>query len=502
MKVTFVVAGVENLGVEYLSSVLKEHGHQVSLVFDPKLFESEAIKNSRLRRLFDIKNQVVREIVDSEPDLIAFSVFTINYQWALETARSVKKKIDTPIIFGGIHATSVPEVVLKNDCVDMVCVGEGEYALLELVESLGEEPRYDIQNIWFKRDGEIVRNDVRPLIENLDTLPLPDKQLFYSKQPFLKKDYYIMTSRGCPFACTYCYNNVLKNLYRRKGKCYRRRSVQNVIDELKWAKSIFRPRRITFADDFFVLDAGWLREFIPRYKAEIGLPFLVMAHPNYIDREIANLLKEGGCFWIIMGIQSVSEVTRRRVLKRYLKNEQIIAAAQACHQVNLNFAVDHIFNIPYEGTKEQEEAFSFYNTIRPAAINAYWLQYFPRTEIIDIAKEAGIIDNEVIEKINRGETSTSMVIGIGGRDSINPQKSLNNFHFLFMVLPLLPRRVVNKMIERRWFLSHLRPPLILGVFIKFIQSLRVRRGYVYMDMIKASVYNLFRNMAIKLKSGL
>lgn len=499
MKVTFVVAGVENMGVEYLSSVLKEDGHQVSLVFDPKLFGSEAIQNSRLRRLFDIKHQLVREIIESAPDLIAFSVLTINYQWALEIARSLKKELDTPIIFGGIHSTSVPEAVLKNDCVDMVCVGESEYALLELVDSLGGKPRYDIQNIWFKRNGNFVRNDIGPLIEDLDSLPLPDKQLFYSKQPFSKRDYYIMASRGCPFACTYCCNNVLKKLYQGKGRFYRRRSVDHVMDELKWAKSTFRPRRITFADDFFVLDINWLKKFIPRYKNEIDLPFVVMSHPNYINREIVCLLKEGGCFWIIMGVQSVSEISRRKVLKRYVSNEQIIVAAQACHDEKMSFSVDHIFNIPYEGTKEQEEALSFYNTIRPAAINAYWLQYFPRAEIVDIAAEARIIDHKVIEKVNEGKASASMVIGIGRKDSINLQKNFNNFYFLFMILPLLPKNVVNKMIKRKWFLSHWRPPLIIGVLVKFVSSLGLGRGYVYTDMIKGIFYNIFRNLTIKLK---
>ncbi len=489
MKITFVIAGVENLGVEYLSSVLKSRGHQVSLVFDPRLFASEAIQNIGLSRVFNIKKRLAREVIDSKPDLIAFSVFTINYQWALEIARMIKQKISTPIIFGGIHATSVPEVVLENDCIDMVCVGEGEEAIVELVESLDKGERRDIPNIWFKQNNVIIKNELRDLIADLDSLPLPDKQLFYNQQPFAQRDYYIMSSRGCPFDCAYCSNNVWHNLYQGKGRHYRKRSADNVIKELAWAKASFKPRRVTFADDFFVSDAQWLEQFIFRYKAEIGLPFVAMGHPNHINGQTVGLLKKGGCFWLIMGVESVSKESREKTLKRFMNNAQVAQAAAACHSQKLNFAVDHIFNIPGEGLEEQIQALKFYNQIRPQAINAYWLQYFPKAQIIETARKLNIIQDKDIEKINRGEASASMVIALGGRDTIG-SNNLSGFYLLFMLLPLLPESWVEKIAGNKKFLSGFKAPRVLAIIAKVISSVRYGRSYVYTDMLSAIFYNI------------
>ena len=154
MNVTFVQAEAESLAIEYLSSVLKSHGHKTYLTFDPMLFDSPSVQNSYLSRKFDIREALVEQIKDTKPDLVSFSVFTGNYQWALSMARSVKKVLGVPIIFGGVHPTSVPEIVISEDCVDMVCVGEGEYALLELVEDLEQgRVNYETKNIWFKKLG-------------------------------------------------------------------------------------------------------------------------------------------------------------------------------------------------------------------------------------------------------------------------------------------------------------------------------------------------------------
>ncbi len=139
-RVTFIHTESESFAIELLSSILKENSHEVSLVFDNRLFDSAEIKNSILKRVFGQKDLILKQVKDSKPDLICFSAFTYNYQWALNTAQQIKKKIgNIPIIFGGIHPTLMPDLVIKNKCVDYVCVGEGEYALLELVNNLGKE---------------------------------------------------------------------------------------------------------------------------------------------------------------------------------------------------------------------------------------------------------------------------------------------------------------------------------------------------------------------------
>ena len=497
MKIVFVAIGVESLAIEILSSFLKKHHHQVGLVFDPKLFDSEALKFKKLSPLFDIKNEIVKQVINQKPDLIGFSVFTLNYQRALEIAGLIKKhNPKIPIIFGGIHPTSVPELVIKEKSVDMVCIGEGENALNELLKN---PTASNIKNIWFKRNGRIIKNPLRPLIKNLNLLPFPDKDLFHKIYPGFMKDYYTLSSRGCPFACTYCANNVLRNVYKGLGKPIRRRSPQNIINELIWAKEKFSPKKITFVDDIFVQDIKWLKQFTFLYKKKIKLPYVVLTHPRFVTLEIAKLLAKSGCYFLLFGIQSASEKTRKEILKRFETNHEIEQAALNCHLAKLPFSIDHIFNIPGEGIAEHEFALRFYNSLRPSIINSFWLQYFPKTEIINEAIRLKTLKPSMVSKINQGLTSTSLVVGLGNKDSINPKLLYTNFQFLFMLLPILPRKIIEKLIKKRIYLINFKPPIFINIAIKFFVNLKNKREGVYLDIIKNNSYFMFKNLFLKLK---
>ncbi len=502
MKITFVQSEIENLAVEYLSNILKSHGHSVYLAFDPKPFNTVAIKSSFGKRLFDIKDIFVKEIILSNPDLIAFSVLTGDYLWALDIAKSLKEKIDVPIIFGGIHPTSVPEVVINNKHVDIVCIGEGEYPLLELVDSLGSGINYSIKNLWFKRNGEIIRNEIRPLLEDLDSLPFPDKEIFYRKAPVFKNCYELMISRGCPYACSYCYNNIVKKIYKGKGRYLRIRSVGNVMEELNMAIEKYRPKYFSFRDDIFTMNKAWLKEFIIRYKKEINRGFFCFTHSKFIDEEIAKLLKYGGCYWLNIGVQTVSENNRCKILNRIGTNEEISHAAMNCNKAGLRFSVDHIFNIPYEGEKEYIDALKFYNKLRPSSINSYYMKYYPKTEIIDTAKEAGIIDDDIVKDIEMGKYSMPFILGAGEASKLkfynkDKEKTYNNFIFLFSLLPLIPQRLMIKMIEKKWY--NLSFPMFFTLLIKLIVKLRDDREYLYIAITRLT-YFAFQNLKLKFKS--
>ncbi|HPN57447.1 MAG TPA: cobalamin-dependent protein, partial [Candidatus Omnitrophota bacterium] len=159
MKIAFVNDCVERLGVEYISAILKNNGHQVQLFVDPQIFNNVYMQINRLSRYFDYSEKIIKDLVTYQPDLIGFSVDTESYQWASRTARRIKAHLRTPIIFGGIHPTSVPERVILNDSVDILCVGEGEYPMLELADSMSRG-RMDmsIKNLWFKTNGKIIKN--------------------------------------------------------------------------------------------------------------------------------------------------------------------------------------------------------------------------------------------------------------------------------------------------------------------------------------------------------
>ena len=269
MKIAFVCFEEEQLGVEYLSAVLKSRSHKTKLFFEPSLFNDSLLKIGFLSRLFSFKSIITKELENFKPGLVCFSTISDYYVNACDLAKSIKKSINVPVVFGGIHPTSVPEEVIKNSFVDYVVVGEGEYALLDLISALEKnKDATSIANIWTKKNKRVIRNPVRPLIENLDNLPFSDKELFYEKAPFLASRYTTVTSRGCPFRCTYCNNSYLQKLYS-GSKYFRRRSVDNVIEELKLAKKKYKPRWIIFHDETFTINTNWLKEFAYKYRKEI-----------------------------------------------------------------------------------------------------------------------------------------------------------------------------------------------------------------------------------------
>jgi len=506
MRVTFVQGAYENLAVEYLSSILKKGNHKVSLVIDPQLFNDPHLSNKLLGKFFDIRDILARKVIKTRPDLIAFSVFTSDYQWALDMAARIKQKNKKiPIIFGGIHPTSVPEVVIKEKNVDIVCVGEAEEALLELARSIDKKRKnYRIKNLWFKRKGKIIKNEIRSLLEDLDSLPFPDKDLFFSKLPFLKNYYLIMATRGCPYHCTYCANHVKAKIYRGKGKYLRIRSVENVIKELVWAKKKYlKLKMVGLPDDILPLNKEWLRKFIKRYKKEIGLPFVCYSHPRYMDEEIAQLLKEGGCFWLNMGLQTASEKNRIELLKRVETNEEVRQAVECCHKVNLKFSLDHIFGIPFEGEKEYVEGLKFYNELRPDWINVFWLAYFPKTEIIKLGKKAGYIDKKTEQEINEGKISTCCTLKIGTDEkdiSRTKQGEFKNFGLLYTLLPLIPKKVMTKIIKKRWYKKIPEVSGLVFFLAKFIARIPIGQVYLYTSELRNTVYLAFSIIKIKLRN--
>jgi len=152
MKITFVHRGRENLGIEYLSAILKKAGHSVSLAYDHGLFSTEdnLFYIPVLEKCFSQKKEILKTIEKTNPDAVAFSVYTGTYKWCCDVAKEIKEKFKLPIIFGGIHPTLVPEICLNNDFVDFVIVGEGEEALLEFANGM---PLEKIKNLCYKKNG-------------------------------------------------------------------------------------------------------------------------------------------------------------------------------------------------------------------------------------------------------------------------------------------------------------------------------------------------------------
>ena len=469
MKVLFVYSGYENLGVEMLSAVLRRAGHQTALAFDPRLFDDHYTRIPALARHLDGRPAVLRRARQEAPDLLAFSVVTEDYVWACQVARQLKRQLGLPVVFGGVHVTSVPAVVMENPFVDYAIVGEGEQALLELVRCLEQGVAPDrVPNLWYRRGARVQHNPVAPLIEDLDSLPLPDKQLFYEQLPYLRSDYLTMTSRGCPHRCSYCYNGHMQELYRGKGRYLRRRSVEGVLHELRQARARYPLRRIQFYDDVFTTDRGWLERFAGPYAEQIGLPFWCSVNPAFVDRQVAQLLALMGCWEVQMGVQTVDRRLRREVLRRPESLEQIRRAVALLGEQKIKVVVDNISGTPGETAETLEASLRFYSQLRPARISDYHLRYYPATEMMQIAQQQGLVDEQRLAQLERGEGSESFALG----GSQQPRH--RRLRSLLHLVPLLPERLMQQLLRRKLYRYLPQNDLLMKVLLRLVEMLRGR----------------------------
>lgn len=380
MKVLFVFPNIlkyENIsfGIGSLSSYLKEHGHRTALVdFTYSMSKSKAL----------------RRVLDFQPDLIAFSTTTGDFLFSCGLARYFKKRYPAPIIFGGVHPTIEPEESIAHPDVDMICVGEGEEALRELLDSL-DSPREDIRNLWFKSGDRIVKNPVRPLIEDLDSLPVVDRELFHYEKllPLRAYEGQIMVGRGCPYQCSYCINPVLQEIYRDRGRFVRHRSVDNVIGEAKGLVERYSVKCLYFCDDVFVLNRKWLEEFCAAYRREIGLPFRCQARPEMINAEVCRLLKDAGCFNMQMGIEAGSQRIRNDILNRRMSNRRIIDAAADIRAAGLTLYAYNMIGLPCETEGDILETIDLNRKINPDFMQTSIFQPYPGTGLKSICEREG-----------------------------------------------------------------------------------------------------------------
>jgi len=437
MKVLFYHYGNENwFGVGYLSAALKNLGHETDLLLEPP---TDMYFNIPLLNMIDVKKKLLKKAVAYKPDLIAFSSTTYAFPHVRKMMAMIKSKLDVPIIIGGVHATTLPEHTLKNSSADMVCIGEGDEAIVDVVNALETGKSCDdIKNIWVKKkDGIIIKNEIRPLIEDLDKLPLPDNEIF-AKYNCISSEYNIMTSRGCPFNCTYCCNNFYRQIYKDKGTYVRRKSPENVITELKDAKEKYKIKSVYFWDDVFITNKKWLLEFTDMYVREIRLPFHCLSRPENVTSETIQILKRGGCKRINIGLESGSKRVRSEILNRHMTNERIIEAARLIKEAGIDLVFFNLFGIPGETEDEMMETVNLNLKINPSGLFTFSLTPFPGLDITKYALSQGLLSEEDYEKVKLGEIAGYQA----GGDSIlkNPHKEIaNNFKILLPIINRSPK---------------------------------------------------------------
>lgn len=388
MRVGFYI---HNLGlhlylpITVLIGVLKNKGHEVRLW------------NGR----HGLK-AVMADIKSFKPDLIGYSICSNEVETYLAVNKKLKAEIPFVSIFGGPHPTFFPDFI-KMELVDIICVGEGEEAILELLDRWETDEQWEIKNLHFKKsDGTIIRNPLRPLISNLDTLPFPDRDLSFASSPLLGElpIKTFSSNRGCPYNCSYCFNHKYNRMYQGLGKIMRHKSVRYFLDEIKDTVKKYPTSFIRFHDDVFGSDKKWLQEFAEKYPKEIGIPFSCFTRPNMVNDEYAQILARTGCVSVYIGIECGNENMRLNLLRRNMTDKQIISACESLHKANIKICSLNMIGFPGETAEMQNELINLNWKCKSSYAEISTFQPFPGTDICEYTQKMGSIDESSVARVS------------------------------------------------------------------------------------------------------
>ena len=466
-KILFVYPSYENLGIEYLSAALKQAGHNPMLLYDPALFDDDFVSVPGVRHLFSFRRNLLRAISHMQPKVVLFNLVTDRAPWSLAMAAEIKKRTQAVVIAGGVHISATGESIMAHPQIDFCYRGEGDHAVAPLVESILEgAPDTTLPGLIYRSGEQVHANPLMPLVQDLDTLPFPDKNLFDRHSPLSSREMYsIMGARGCPYTCSFCHNSLEKQMY--KGQKFLRfRSVDNIIEELRYAKHRYHPQVVNFLDETFGAKKSWLEEFAEKYPREIGIPFICFTHPAVESAQRVRLLKEAGCRKVDMGVQTLSERLRSEVLHRPETNDQVADAIGWYRDAGIDLFAENILGFPTETPEDHEAMVDFYVNRAPATIKVFWLRYYPGTDIEQQARKLGILGPD-------GEPYNIGTIVTGGAH-IN--KTTQQIYLLLQLISILPASWLNVILKKR--LYHRFPTMFVSRFAYILGRLANRRSKV------------------------
>lgn len=412
--------GRMQFGISYISSLLKRKGHETRLVIPTPGNE-------------DLVDEAVR---DFNPGLVCFTSVYAVFEYLSEVAARVKRRNpDVFLLAGGTHVSLDPDGCL-DAAFDAVCVGEGEYPTLELVEQLerGKAPR-GIANLWIK-DGNgtgIERNDPRPFIEDLDSIPFPDRGMWIPWYTNPLSTPSILTGRGCPFQCTYCCNHALARLS--KGRYVRVRSPENIVAEVRSFKEI-----LPLIEDIYLeaetlgSNTAWALELCSRLEelnADYEVPCTFSSNlrvtPNKDYSELFSAMRRANFYSVNIGLESGSEHIRRDVLKRNYSNEDIMRTVVAARENGLMVGFYNLIGIPGETRADFRETVRMNRACQP---NSFLLSIFvpyPGTSLYETCREQGLLKDRPDLRLERRQCT----LDLPGFSKRQIRRRVTWSHFLF-----------------------------------------------------------------------
>lgn len=503
MKITLISTATfpSDQGIRTISSVLRKSGHEVKIIF--MTYSEDYSKFYRKREL----NQLLEICKNS--DLVGISSYASTAPRAIQIIKFLENKIKAPLVWGGVHATISPEHCIKY--VDIVCVGEGEGVILDIVNAIKNKKSFDkIKNLWVrnKKTKEIIKNTVRPVIENLDELPFADydiqdhyilenHNLRKFKEEYLSGGIFFLTGRGCPYGCTYCSNNLFNKLY--KGKCksiVRWHSSDYIINCILFLKKKFKTLHyFDIRDDTFSLrPLSQIKDFCDKYKEKVNMRFKCLGDPKTISDEKIKLLVDAGCTDIIIGIQGTERVNKE-IYFRNQTDADVLNAAKIINKYKdkLTLMYDVITCNPYEKAEDVVSMIRLLQKIpKPYYLSVNNLVFFPGSGLYEKAKSDSMLKEQVLKssKLNYWDRSKHIIL---------KKKNM----YLVLILNLMrgsvnekrfgamPNSLINFLLQPKRVKKNLKNPA-LTYFILFFVGI----SDIFREKIAKQIY---RSMPVEFK---
>ena len=294
---------------------------------------------------------------------------------------------------GGPMSTLDPDAVMAVSGIDSLIVGEGEVALVEFLNACLQGKEWtSIRNFWFRTPLlQVQKNPFRPLIENLDILPFPDRTFYPSGRAvsIAHGSLPMLISRGCPYNCTFCPEPQLNDIYKGKGKYDRVRSVNNIINEILSIRSQLSFRGVLFLDEIFPTNREFLEEFCELYRTRVNLPFFISAAIEQLDTSTLQLLVMAGCAGISLGIETGNEAFRKRLCNKNVGNENVLTTVSRARDMGIKIYTHNMVGLPLETDDLSQETCDLNQKISPDRLSVSVYYPIPATPLYNYSREKG-----------------------------------------------------------------------------------------------------------------
>lgn len=381
MRVLFIAKLIQDrvltpYGLYVLSAACRNAGHETGI--------ADAVSIGHIKKTVDF----------FKPDILAFSTHTARWPFFKEAARELKKEFGLIQLFGGVHPTFSPDIV-KEPFIDGVCVGEAEEALPDLLNRLENSAEiHDTPNWCFCENGAVILNSPRPLVSDLDSLPMPHFELTdnlnYSRNCPVRV---LQTSRGCMFNCSYCSTGAYKKLYSGDpAGYYRRSSVPRNIEEVKYLMKNFRCEFITFFNDHLTGSREWTLEFADAYKKAGGPPFACQMVVSQVKRDEVKALAAAGLKWVGISLESADPEVRSRLLNRRYSNEEFKEAIAILNEEGIRTLAGNVLALPESDLEKDISTLRLNREAGVGLADASIFTPFPGTVLGERALEEKLFD--------------------------------------------------------------------------------------------------------------